>query len=59
MLLPVVVVPQFGGDEDILPLHQTVSNRASNPFTSFSLVLIIVCTIEEPIASFYGLEKLH
>lgn len=56
MLLAVIVVPKFGGYEDLLALHETVIDGTLDALTSFLLVLVIICSIEEPVTRFYGLE---
>lgn len=51
----VVVVPQLGGDEDVLSLDETFINGTLDALTGFLFILVIVCTIEETIANFDGL----
>ena len=51
----VVVVPQLGGDEDVLALDKAFFDGSLDTLAGFFLVLIVVCTIEETIADFDGL----
>lgn len=46
VLARVVVVPEFGRDEDLRPLHQPVLDGALDPLTGFFFVLIVVCAVE-------------
>ena len=55
ILLPMVVVPQLGGDEDVLTLDETSINGATDTFTSFGLVLIIISSVEKSVSFLYGL----
>lgn len=55
MLLAVIVIPQLGGDEDVLALDKTFFDGSLDTLAGFSLVLVVVCTIEETITDFDGL----
>lgn len=55
MLLAVVVVPQLGGDEDVLTFYQAVGNGAADTLTGLLLILIVVGAIEEAVTSLNGL----
>lgn len=54
-----VIVPQFGRDKYILPLHQPFSNSTLDPLTSFLLILIVVRSVEQPVSGPNGLEMFH
>lgn len=55
MLLTVVVIPQLGGDEDVLALDNAFFDGSLDTLAGFFLVLVVVCTVEETIADFDGL----
>lgn len=52
MLLAVVVVPQLGGDENVLALDKAFLDGSLDALAGFLLVLVVICTIEETIANF-------
>jgi hypothetical protein len=51
----VVVVPQFGGDKDVLALHQPFLDGALDAQAGLVLVLIVVGPVEQAVALFDGL----
>lgn len=51
----VVVVPQLGGDEDVLALDKALFDSSLDTLARLLLVLIVVCTIEQTISDFDGL----
>lgn len=51
----VVVVPQLGGDEDVLALDKALFDSSLDTLTRLLLVLVVVCTIEQTIPDFDGL----
>jgi hypothetical protein len=54
----VVVVPELGDDEDILTLDESFVDGTLDTLSCFSLVLVVVSTIEETIAYFDGLDTI-
>lgn len=56
MLLAVIVVPKLGGYENLLALHEAVVDGTLNALTCFLFVLVVICSIEESVTRFYGLE---
>lgn len=50
MISSVIVIPELGGDEDILTLHKAVLDGALDALTSLLLILVIVCSVEESVA---------
>lgn len=56
MLLAMVVVPQLGGDEDVLPPDETFCDGSLNTLASFLFILVVVCTIEQTVPNFDGLR---
>lgn len=55
MLLTVVVVPQFGCDENVLALDDAFFDGSLDTLAGFLLVLVVVCTVEQTIPNFNGL----
>lgn len=55
MLLAVVVVPQLGGDEDVLALYKAFLDSSLDTLAGFLLVLVVVRPIEQTIPNFDGL----
>lgn len=55
MLLAVVVVPQLGGDKDVLALDKAFFDGSLYTLAGFLLVLVVICAIEQTIADFNGL----
>lgn len=55
MLLAVVVVPQLGGDENVLALDKAFLDGSLDTLAGFLLVLVVVCAIEQTIPNFDGL----
>jgi hypothetical protein len=55
MLPLVVVVPQLGGDEDILALDKAFFDGSLDTLPGLLLVLVVVCTIKQAIPDFDGL----
>lgn len=51
MFGPMIVVPQLGGNEDVLSLHQAIFDCALDTLACFGLVLVIVCSVEETISN--------
>lgn len=51
----VVVVPQLGGDEDVLTLYKALLDSSLDALACFLLVLVVVSTIEQTISDFDGL----
>lgn len=56
MFFSVVVVPQLGGNEDILALHETLLNGSLDTLTGLLLVLVVVSTVEEAVTGLDGLR---
>jgi hypothetical protein len=56
MLAAVIVVPELGGDEDVLALHQTLGDGALDALASLLLVLVVVGTVEQAVAGLDGLR---
>lgn len=54
-VLFVVVVPELAGDENVLPLHQSLLDRPLHALAAFLLIAIVIGAIEETVASFDGL----
>lgn len=50
MISSVIVVPELGGDEDILTFHKAVLDGALDALTSLLLVLVIIRSIEQSVA---------
>ena len=55
VLSAVVVIPKLGGDENILALHKAILDGALDTLTSFLLILVVVCAVEESVARLDGL----
>lgn len=55
MLALVVVVPELGGDEDVLTLDEALADGALDTLTSLLLVLVVVRSVEESVTSLDGL----
>lgn len=58
MLLAVVVVPELSGDEDFFTLHEALVDSALDTLAGLLFVLVVVRSIEEPVACLDGLVKL-
>lgn len=56
-VLAVVVVPELGGDEDVLALHQTLADGPPDALAGLLLVLVVVGAIEQPVAGLDSLSK--
>lgn len=52
MLLSMVVVPKLCRDEDVFTLHKAFANYSLDAFSIFFFVLVVVCSIEEPVDCF-------
>ena len=55
MVFLVVVVPEFGDDEDLFTLDQAFFDCALDALAGFAFVLVVVGAIEEAVADFDGL----
>lgn len=54
-VLAVVVVPELGGDKDVLALHQALGDGPLDALASLLLILVVVGAVEEPVAGLNGL----
>lgn len=52
----VVVVPELGDDEDVFALDESFVDGSLDALSCFSLVLVVVGTVEEAVADFDGLD---
>ena len=52
--LAVVIVPQLRCHEDIISLDNTFLDSLLYPESSFFFILVIVCSVKEPVANFDG-----
>jgi len=59
MLTLVVVVPELGRHEDFLTLHKPFVNGTLDALPGFLLVGIVICTIEQPVASLDRLRNVN
>lgn len=50
VLFSMIVVPQLGGDKNVLALHQPLLDGASNALAGFLFVLIIVGAVEQAVS---------
>ena len=55
MLALVVVVPQFGGDENIFTLDEAFIDGSLDSLAGLFLVLVVISTVKEAVALFDGL----
>lgn len=55
MLALVVVVPELGGDKDVLTLDEALADGALDTLASLLLVLVVVRSVEESVTSLDGL----
>jgi hypothetical protein len=55
MLALVVIVPQFGGDEDVFTLDEAFIDGSLDPLASLFFVLVVIGTVKEAVALFDGL----
>lgn len=56
MLFAVVVVPKLSGHENVFALDKTLLDCSLDSLPGFLFVLVVVGTIEEPVASFDRLQ---
>lgn len=55
MRLSMVVVPQLGDNEELFTLHDTLLERTAHTLASLGGVLVIVCTVNVPVAELDGI----
>jgi hypothetical protein len=55
VFLAVVVVPEFGDDEDVFALDESFVDSTLDALSCFFFVLVVVRTVEETVAYFDGL----
>lgn len=55
MVFLVVVVPEFGDDEDVFALDEAFVDGALDALACFVLVLVVVGAVKEAVADFDGL----
>jgi hypothetical protein len=56
VFLAVIVVPELGDDEDVLTLDESLVDGTLDALSCFLFVLVVVCTVEEAVADFDGLD---
>ena len=55
--LAVIVVPQLGGDENVLALHQTLLNRPLDAVSGPLFILVVISPVKKSISDFEGLKR--
>ena len=56
MVFLMVVVPEFGDDENLFTLDEAFFDGALDALACFVLILVVVCAVEKTVADFDGLR---